>query len=89
MKYGLDVSTAATYSNPRILADLAAEAEAAGWDGFFVWDAVFARPPDLPMADPWVALAAIAMQTQRIRIGPWSRLSPAGDLGRLLARQYR
>lgn len=69
MKYGLDVSTAKTYSDPRVLADLAREAEAAGWDGFFVWDAVFARPPELPMADPWIALAAVAMQTQRIRIG--------------------
>jgi alkanesulfonate monooxygenase SsuD/methylene tetrahydromethanopterin reductase-like flavin-dependent oxidoreductase (luciferase family) len=69
MKYALDVSTAETYSNPRVLADLATEAEDAGWDGFFVWDAVFARPPDLPMADPWVALAAVAMQTHRIRIG--------------------
>src|SRR5512143_4364257 len=69
MKYALDVSTADTYSNPLTLADLAAEAEDAGWDGFFVWDAVFARPPDLPMADPWIALAAIAMRTRRIRIG--------------------
>jgi alkanesulfonate monooxygenase SsuD/methylene tetrahydromethanopterin reductase-like flavin-dependent oxidoreductase (luciferase family) len=69
MKFGLDVSTANRYSDPGLLADLAAEAEAAGWDGFFVWDAVFARPADRPMADPWVALAAIAMQTQRIRIG--------------------
>lgn len=69
MKYALDVSTAETYSDPQVLADLAVDAEAAGWDGFFVWDAVFARPPDLPMTDPWVALAAIAVQTQRIRIG--------------------
>jgi alkanesulfonate monooxygenase SsuD/methylene tetrahydromethanopterin reductase-like flavin-dependent oxidoreductase (luciferase family) len=69
MKYGLDMSTADSYSDPRRLADLAAEAEQAGWDGFFLWDAVFARPPDLPMADPWVALAAIAVKTRRIRIG--------------------
>jgi alkanesulfonate monooxygenase SsuD/methylene tetrahydromethanopterin reductase-like flavin-dependent oxidoreductase (luciferase family) len=69
MKYGLDVSTASTYSDPRILADLAAEAEAAGWDGFFVWDAIFARPSSLPMTDPWIALAAAALQTHRIRLG--------------------
>ncbi len=69
MKYGLDVSTASSYSNPRTLADLAAEAEEAGWDGFFVWDAIFARPPNLPMTDPWIALAAAAMQTHRIRLG--------------------
>jgi len=59
MKYGLDVSTAASYSSPRMLADLASEAEEAGWDGFFVWDAIFARPPDLPMAEtvPYTAFA--------------------------------
>ncbi|MBI4640432.1 MAG: LLM class flavin-dependent oxidoreductase [Candidatus Tectomicrobia bacterium] len=69
MKYGLDVSTAGSYADPRVLADLAAEAEDAGWDGFFVWDTVFFVPGDWPVADPWVALAAIAMQTRRIRIG--------------------
>jgi alkanesulfonate monooxygenase SsuD/methylene tetrahydromethanopterin reductase-like flavin-dependent oxidoreductase (luciferase family) len=69
MKFALDVSTADTYADPRLLADLAAEAEEAGWDGFFVWDAVFARPPQVPMANPWVALSAIATQTRRIRIG--------------------
>ncbi len=69
MKYGLDCSTASTYASARVLADLAAEAEAVGWDGFFVWDAVFARPPRLPMVDPWVALAAVAIQTERIKIG--------------------
>ncbi len=69
MKYGLDVSTAKSYSDPGVLADLAGQAEAAGWDGFFVWDAVFARPPSLPMADPWISLAAVAARTRRIRIG--------------------
>src|SRR5512143_1911614 len=69
MKYALDCSTAGTYANPRLLADLASEAEAAGWDGFFLWDAVFARPARLPMTDPWIALAAIAAQTEHIKIG--------------------
>ena len=70
MKYGLDVSTHGEYFNPRTLADLAGEAEEAGWDGFFVQD-VLLHPdsPDSPVADPWVALAAIATQTKRIRIG--------------------
>jgi alkanesulfonate monooxygenase SsuD/methylene tetrahydromethanopterin reductase-like flavin-dependent oxidoreductase (luciferase family) len=67
MKYGLDVSTARECSNPRVLADLAAEAEEAGWDGFFVWDAMFHNEPEVPMADPWIALAAVAMQTEGIR----------------------
>jgi len=66
MKYGLDVSIADEYSNPHVLADLAAEAEQAGWDGFFVQDYLIA---DEPIVDPWVALAAIAMRTERVRIG--------------------
>jgi alkanesulfonate monooxygenase SsuD/methylene tetrahydromethanopterin reductase-like flavin-dependent oxidoreductase (luciferase family) len=52
-------------------AALAAEAEAAGWDGFFVWDhMVFDRRLRLPVADPWVLLAAVALATERLRLGP-------------------
>lgn len=68
MKYGLDIPTAGTYADPRKLADLAAEAEEAGWDGFFLWDILFAEDQfSTPVIDPWITLAAIAMQTQRIR----------------------
>ncbi len=68
MKYGLDVSIGGSYSHPQRLADLAAEAEEAGWDGFFIWDGLWPDGQE-PAADPGVALAAIAMQTERIRIG--------------------
>src|SRR5207237_10846411 len=40
----------------------------AGWDGFFLWDHVQFIPT--PTVDPWVALAAIALATERIKIGP-------------------
>lgn len=50
------------------LAELAREAEAAGWDGFFLWDHV-APDPRLPTVDPWVALTAVALATERVRIG--------------------
>lgn len=43
-------------------AELAVEAEAAGWDGFFVWEPVWG-------VDAWVALTAAAMRTERIRLG--------------------
>jgi alkanesulfonate monooxygenase SsuD/methylene tetrahydromethanopterin reductase-like flavin-dependent oxidoreductase (luciferase family) len=70
MKFGLDIPTAGVYADPRKLADLAAEAEDAGWDGFFLWDIVFAEDTfNTPVLDPWIALSAIAMRTQRIRIG--------------------
>ncbi len=58
-------------SDPRLLADLAAEAEDAGWDGLFLWDHVLrARDQAVDVADPWICLSAIAMTTSRIRIGP-------------------
>ena len=66
MKYGLDVRMDGEYANARTLADLAAQAEQVGWDGFFVQEGLVGEEATV---DPGVALAAIAMQTQRIRIG--------------------
>jgi alkanesulfonate monooxygenase SsuD/methylene tetrahydromethanopterin reductase-like flavin-dependent oxidoreductase (luciferase family) len=57
-------------SEPRLVADLAAEAEARGWDGFFVWDHIAYREPVRALADPWITLAAVAMVTDRLTIGP-------------------
>ena len=56
--------------DPRLLAELAALAEQRGWDGFFLWDHIRYREPVQAVADPWVALAAIAVATERLRIGP-------------------
>ncbi len=57
-------------ADPALAARLAAEAEEAGWDGVFVWDHVLWRPPVQQLADPWMALAAMATTTSRIRLGP-------------------
>src|SRR6266540_4246981 len=46
----------------RDAAELAAVAEDAGWDGFFVWESVWG-------VDAWMALAAAAVRTERIRLG--------------------
>jgi alkanesulfonate monooxygenase SsuD/methylene tetrahydromethanopterin reductase-like flavin-dependent oxidoreductase (luciferase family) len=94
MKFGLDVATSGDFADPRKLADLAAEAEQAGWDGFFVWDVIFAnQTQDEPVVDPWVTLAAIAMRTERIKIGafmtplarrrPWQVARQAATLDHL------
>jgi alkanesulfonate monooxygenase SsuD/methylene tetrahydromethanopterin reductase-like flavin-dependent oxidoreductase (luciferase family) len=57
----------------RTAADFAREAEAAGWDGFFVWEPVWG-------VDAWVCLTAAAMVTSRICLGtmitPISRMRP-------------
>jgi hypothetical protein len=58
------------YADPRLLVELAREAEAAGWDGAFVWDHIAREEdPSVPATDPWIAVAAIAARTQRIRLG--------------------
>ncbi|HEY2576091.1 MAG TPA: LLM class flavin-dependent oxidoreductase [Streptosporangiaceae bacterium] len=70
MKQAIDVAPFGDLADPRVLADLAARAEERGWDGFFVWDHIKYREPVRAVADPWVALAAIACATSRVRIGP-------------------
>jgi alkanesulfonate monooxygenase SsuD/methylene tetrahydromethanopterin reductase-like flavin-dependent oxidoreductase (luciferase family) len=57
-------------ADPRSVARLAAEAEAAGWHAVFVWDHLFWRPPVRHVADPWITLAAIAGATEGLRLGP-------------------
>jgi alkanesulfonate monooxygenase SsuD/methylene tetrahydromethanopterin reductase-like flavin-dependent oxidoreductase (luciferase family) len=69
MQFGISLPAFDAFGDVRYLAQSAAAAEAAGWDGFFIWDHMIYDPTFFPMPDPWVALAAIAMQTQRMRIG--------------------
>ena len=61
------------------MAELAAGAESAGWDGFFLWDHMLAGD-GTPVADPWVTMAAMAVSTSRILMGamvtPLSRRRP-------------
>ncbi|MFA9271045.1 MAG: LLM class flavin-dependent oxidoreductase, partial [Baekduiaceae bacterium] len=57
-------------SDPRLVAQLAADAEAAGWDGFFVWDHVRYSTDRGEVSDPWIVLSAVAVATERMRIGP-------------------
>ena len=67
MRYGIYLPSVGEYSDPLLLAQLAHEAEEEGWDGVFIWDHM-GRPNTA--ADPWVALAAMAMSTERVKLGP-------------------
>lgn len=69
MRFALDFPTSGEYSQPRLLVELAREAENAGWDGCFVWDHLHVGDAE-PVADAWIALAAMAAATARIRLGP-------------------
>ena len=63
MRYGFIV----TKGDPRTVAGLAREAEEAGWDGVFYWDGICVGEMDT--YDPWVVMAAMAMRTERVRLG--------------------
>jgi len=68
MKFALDLPNFGLFSDPRLLVELAKDAEEAGWDAFFIWDHI-ARITTHDVVDPWIALAAIAAQTRTMRIG--------------------
>lgn len=82
MKYGFVLPS----GDAAAAADLAAEAEQAGWDGFFVWEPTWG-------VDAWVMLTAAAMRTTTIRLGtmvtplpkrkPWEVASQSATLDNL------
>ncbi len=77
MKYGLYVPNCGAFGDPHNVVELAVGAETSGWDGLFLWDHIaspFAGDADgtgieRNVIDPWVALAAAATATRRIRLG--------------------
>src|SRR5215213_10843899 len=69
MYFAIDTPNFGDYADARLLARLGQEAEQAGWEGFFLWDHIGANWP-YPVGDPWVQLAAIALATTHIKLGP-------------------
>ncbi|MQA84050.1 MAG: LLM class flavin-dependent oxidoreductase [Streptosporangiales bacterium] len=82
MRYGFVLP----WGDARTAAELAAVAEAHGWDGFFCWESIWG-------VDAWVALTAAAMRTSTIRLGtmltplprrkPWDVASQTATLDNL------
>jgi alkanesulfonate monooxygenase SsuD/methylene tetrahydromethanopterin reductase-like flavin-dependent oxidoreductase (luciferase family) len=83
MRFGLYLPNQGPFADAAVLASLAHEAETAGWDGFFLWDElipVYSEVERLradadrgidwsPVIDPFIALTAVAANTERIRFG--------------------
>jgi alkanesulfonate monooxygenase SsuD/methylene tetrahydromethanopterin reductase-like flavin-dependent oxidoreductase (luciferase family) len=81
------------FADASLIAGLAARCEAAGWDGWFLWDHVVHVQGDEPVVDPWMALAVAAVATSRVRLGtlitpvprrrPWNLARQAATLDQL------
>jgi alkanesulfonate monooxygenase SsuD/methylene tetrahydromethanopterin reductase-like flavin-dependent oxidoreductase (luciferase family) len=74
MQFAIDLPPFGPFSDPNLVAQMAQEAEKAGWHGFFLWDHMNYRtqgsPEPVAIADPWITLAAIALRTTSIKLGP-------------------
>jgi alkanesulfonate monooxygenase SsuD/methylene tetrahydromethanopterin reductase-like flavin-dependent oxidoreductase (luciferase family) len=82
------------FGDPKVLIELARQAEARGWDGFYLWDHIsWNGDSSGHIVDPWVAMAAIAGATERLRLGtmitplprrrPWKVARETATLDRL------
>jgi alkanesulfonate monooxygenase SsuD/methylene tetrahydromethanopterin reductase-like flavin-dependent oxidoreductase (luciferase family) len=60
MRFAVGLPNVKDYADPKLLVELAARAEAAEWDGVFLWDHLLYRRASDGVTDPWIALAAIA-----------------------------
>lgn len=74
MQFAIDLPPFGQFSDPKLVADLAREAEEAGWNGFFLWDHMNFRlegsSDPQAIGDPWIHLAAMAVRTTSIKLGP-------------------
>jgi alkanesulfonate monooxygenase SsuD/methylene tetrahydromethanopterin reductase-like flavin-dependent oxidoreductase (luciferase family) len=69
MRFAVSMPNFGAYGDVALLVELARDAEATGWDALFLWDHI-AFPVAADFVDPWLALTAIALRTERLRFGP-------------------
>lgn len=68
MRYAIDIAPLGDeLSDPATIVRLARAAEANGWDGLSIWDTTGVSM-GVAAADPFVALAAVASATERLRL---------------------
>jgi alkanesulfonate monooxygenase SsuD/methylene tetrahydromethanopterin reductase-like flavin-dependent oxidoreductase (luciferase family) len=65
MRFGIEVVPFGDFADPRQIVQLAKEAEAAGWEGLWIWDHML-----MPWGtgDPWITLAAVAATTKKLKL---------------------
>jgi hypothetical protein len=69
IKFGVHIPNFGHFGEPAAVVELAQVAERAGWDGLFLWDHIRWEHDRWPVVDPWIALAAAAQATSRLRLG--------------------
>lgn len=79
MKYAISIPNFGDWADPRTTMSLARDAEAAGWDGFFVWDHLrLSATWWVESIDPWrytwdgtaAGWPSTEPARERIRLGP-------------------
>jgi alkanesulfonate monooxygenase SsuD/methylene tetrahydromethanopterin reductase-like flavin-dependent oxidoreductase (luciferase family) len=65
MHFGLEIIPLGPYSNPPKVVELAQAAEAAGWEGIWLWDHILFP---YGVGDPWITLAAVAGATTHLKL---------------------
>jgi alkanesulfonate monooxygenase SsuD/methylene tetrahydromethanopterin reductase-like flavin-dependent oxidoreductase (luciferase family) len=94
VRYMVNIGAAGPGRDPRTMAELAALAEASGWDGLLLEDyIIYQGQLGTPTYDPWIVLAAMALATTHVRLGtlvtplprrrPWKLASEAVTLDHL------
>ena len=94
MEYAVALPTGGECGDPTFLVELSELAERVGWDGVFLEDYIcYQGDPANPTCDPWTALAAIAVRTERMTLGievvaltrrrPWKVAREAAGIDRL------
>jgi len=70
VRFSINIPNFGDYADAKVVARVASEAEAAGWDGLFVWDhVVHHKDHRKSFGDPWMLLTAVALATERIKLG--------------------
>jgi alkanesulfonate monooxygenase SsuD/methylene tetrahydromethanopterin reductase-like flavin-dependent oxidoreductase (luciferase family) len=93
IKFGIHIPNFGHFGEPASVVEIARMAEGAGWDGLFIWDHIRWEHDRSPVVDPWIALAAAAQATDRLRLGtmitpiarrrPWKLARETVSLDRL------